>query len=380
MHRRTLLALLAGAPLFALPGSPTPPVAAAGSVGVTKATATPDVPQGITFHLEAQAQNAEIIDLWLLYHPTVDPVTRRVSVPIERGSRLTLDHLLDTQVPFLPPGVDVEYRWLFVLDDGTQVRSPAQTLMYIDSRMQWQHLSSGAVTLWWYRGDASFGAQVLDTATRSLATLTKTYNVPQDRPVRILVYGNVRDLQEALPPNSPDWLGGISNPELGLINVAVDLDSIGAATSVGAELGRVIPHEISRLVTYTASQNLYGTLPTWLDEGLAITAQETADVRLRPILYDATVSGKLIPVRALSSPFPLDVNQALLSYAESESIVKYIVNAYKPGTITALVAAFKDGISVEDAAQRVLKVSIDQLDQDWKDSLNYGGDQGGITG
>jgi hypothetical protein len=46
----------------------------------------------------------------------------------------------------------------------------------------------------------------------------------------------------------------------------------------------------------------------------------------------------------------------------------------------ALIAAFKDGLSYDQAVQQVLKVSIDQLDKDWKGSLNYGGDQGGITG
>jgi hypothetical protein len=60
--------------------------------------------------------------------------------------------------------------------------------------------------------------------------------------------------------------------------------------------------------------------------------------------------------------------------------VGYIANAYRPGTIPALVAAFKDGLSYDEAVQQVLKVSIDELDKDWKGSLSYGGDQGGIIG
>jgi len=142
----------------------------------------------------------------------------------------------------------------------------------------------------------------------------------------------------------------------------------------------VIPHEVSRLITYRASENPYNTLPTWLDEGLATANQEGPDLRLRPLLFEAATGGTLIPLRALNSPFPLDPSRALLSYAESESVVGYIANAYRPGTIAALVAAFKEGLSYDEAAQRVLKEGIDALDADWKASLNYGGDQGGITG
>ena len=116
-------------------------------------------------------------------------------------------------------------------------------------------------------------------------------------------------------------------------------------SSSSAQISRVVPHEMTRLITYPASKNPYNTLPTWLDEGLATTNQETPDLRLRPLLYDAVTNGTLIPLSALNSPLPLDADKALLSYAESESVVGYIFNAYRPGTMAALVAAFKDGLS-----------------------------------
>ncbi len=356
------------------------PARAAGTVTVAASTATPDFPQGITFHLEASAQDAEIAQVALLYHPVAAPTVQRIAIPTERGSHIALDYALDTQVRYLPPGIDVEYRWLLTLSDGTETRTPPATFLFMDGRQAWKQITSGPVTLWWDGDDVRIGQDAADTAARTIGRLSGTFNVPGDRPVRILLYTIQRDMLAGLPPNSATWLGGSSTPALDLIQATVDPTGSGADSSPTAQIRRVIPHEVSRLIVYRASENPYNMLPTWLDEGLATANQEGPDLRLRPLLFDAATRGTLIPLRALNSPFPLDPSRALLSYAESESVVGYIATAYKPGTIRALVAAFKEGLSYDEAAQRVLKEGIDALDADWKASLNYGGDQGGITG
>lgn len=366
--------------LSVFPAIPVSPARAAGAVTVAASTAMPDFPQGITFHLEASAQNAEIAHVALLYHPAAAPTVERIEIPTERGSRVALNYMLDTQSRYLPPGIDVAYSWLLTLSDGTETRTPPATFLYMDGRETWKKITSGPVTLWWDGSDAGIGQDAADTAARTISRLSGTFNVPGDRPIRILLYANQRDMLAGLPPNSATWLGSSSTPPLDLIQAVVDPTRSGADSSPAVQIRRVIPHEVSRLITYRASENPYNTLPTWLDEGLATAHQESPDLRLRPLLFDAAASGTLIPLRALNSPFPLDPNRALLSYAESESIVSYITNAYKPGTIPALVAAFKDGLSYDAAAQRVLKEGLDALDTDWKASLNYGGDQGGITG
>ena len=356
------------------------PIHAAGTVNVAASTATPNFPQNIAFHLEASAPGSEITAVSLLYHPTGTPAWKRVNLPADRGTSVKLDYTLDTQVYFLPPGIDIEYRWLLALADGSTSRTPSATFIYMDGRVQWKKIQSGSVTLWWYSGNDAFAKDAADTAARSVDKAKKLFSVSGDRPMRIFLYPNARDMRPALPPNSAPWLGSMATPELGVVEATIDpATSVGQASSA-AEVRRVIPHEISRLLAYQASENPYNTLPTWLDEGLATIEQETPDLRLRPLLFDAVTNGTLIPIRALNSPFPLDPNRALLSYAESESIANYIIGAYKPGTIALLLAAFKGGVSPDEAAQQVFKESLEEFEKDWKASLNYGGDQGGITG
>ncbi len=349
--------------------------AASATVNVSANTATPHFPDNVAFHLEATAVSGEIASVNLLYHAANTPVTKRVRVPVERGQRIKLDYALDTQSEFLAPGLDVEYRWAFTLSDGTQYRTDPTTFFYMDSQQQWKKKTSGQITLWWYSGDDAFANDALTTATRAVDTLKKTFNVTGDRAIRILIYANARDLRVALPPNSAEWIGGGASPELGIIHAAV-----APGRSASSEVRRIIPHEISHMIVYQASLNPYNHPPLWLDEGLAVHNQETPDVRFRPLVQDAVTNGTLIPLRALNSPFPFNAEQALLSYAESESVVNYIINAYGSKYIGALVSAFKEELSYDQVVQKVLKVSIEELDKDWKASLNYSGDQGGITG
>lgn len=349
--------------------------AASPSVNVSASSATPHFPDNITYHLEATAVTGEIAAVNLLYHAVTTPVTKRVRVPVERGQRIRLDYALDTQTDFLAPGLDIEYRWAFTLADGTQYRTDPATLFYMDDQQKWKKKTSGQITLWWYSGDDKFGQDAIDAATRAVDTLKKTFSVTGDRAIRILIYANARDLRVALPPNSAEWIGGGASTELGIIHAA-----IAPGGSSASEIRRIIPHEISHMIVYQASLNPYNHPPLWLDEGLAVHNQETPDVRFRPLVQDAVENGKLISVRALNSPFPLSAEQALLSYAESESVVNFIINAYGSKYIGALVAAFKDELSYDQVVQKVLKESIEDLDKEWKASLNYSGDQGGITG
>jgi hypothetical protein len=377
MNRRRVIVLSLLICLLASPATAvlSPLSAAADAVTVGTSTATAHFPDTIAFHLEAAAASSEITSVSLLYHAANTPVIQRVPVPAERGQRITLDYALDTQTDFLAPGLDIEYRWAFTLADGTQYRSDPATLFYMDTQQQWKKMTSGQITLWWYSGDDAFGKDAIDTATRAADTLKKTFNVASDHPIRILIYANTRDLRVALPPNSAEWIGGGASPELGIIHAA-----IAPGQSSPSEIRRIIPHEMSHMIVYQASLNPYNHPPLWLDEGLAVHNQETPDVRFRPLVKNAVDTGTLIPLRALDSPFPLSADQALLSYAESESVVNYIITAYGSKTIGALVAAFNDELSYNQIVQRVLNKSIDDLDKEWKASLNYGGDQGGITG
>ncbi|HEX5167286.1 MAG TPA: peptidase MA family metallohydrolase, partial [Thermomicrobiales bacterium] len=140
------------------------------------------------------------------------------------------------------------------------------------------------------------------------------------------------------------------------------------------EIRRMIPHEVSHLILHQATENPWNSPPNWLDEGLAVYNQETPDADLPGILDDAVDDGELIPVSALGASFPLDPDQAYLSYAESLSIVTYIVEELGESEMAELIAVFRDEVSYDEAVERSLGMSTEELDTAWKDWLGYQGD------
>ncbi|MEX2314457.1 MAG: peptidase MA family metallohydrolase, partial [Thermomicrobiales bacterium] len=142
----------------------------------------------------------------------------------------------------------------------------------------------------------------------------------------------------------------------------------------GREIRRMIPHEVSHLILHQATENPWNTPPNWLDEGLAVYNQETPDSDLPDILDDAVDDGRLIPVRALGSSFPLDPEQAYLSYAESHSIATFIIEELGEDEMAELIAVFRDEVSYDEAVERALGMSVEELDAAWKAWLGYDGD------
>ncbi|MGH2688541.1 MAG: ATP-binding cassette domain-containing protein, partial [Actinomycetota bacterium] len=79
---------------------------------------------------------------------------------------------------------------------------------------------------------------------------------------------------------------------------------------------------------------------------------------------------------------PLDAADAALYYAESLSVVQFVIDHFGEEKIAALIDAYREGVSHDDAALRALGVDLDELDRLWKESLGYQGDRGqagGIT-
>jgi len=324
--------------------------------------------RALTFEVIVES-SAAIEEAELYWRPEGDPEMSAAYPEIEPGRQVEIDHQVDLSFEYLPPGIDILYFWRVIDSDGNATDSKEQALFYMDDGPNWESLTNGLVTVWWYSGDQSFANELLGAANRTIETLAGRFDVTADEPIRIVIYGNDDDFMQALPPNSADWIGGQAHPALNLI-VAQVRPGAGAER----EIGRMIPHEVSHLILHQATENPWNSPPNWLDEGLAVYNQETPDSDLPEILDDAVDDGRLIPVRALGSSFPLDPEQAYLSYAESHSIATFIIEELGEGEMAELIAVFREEVSYDEAVEHALGMSVEELDAAWKIWLGYEGD------
>ncbi len=339
------------------------------TVAITRNEAAADYPSGINFVLESTA-NSRVERVELLFR-AADSKTLNLATPtFVAGTSINVNYPLDLETHYLPPGVDVVYRWRLIMADGSTKETEPATVLWFDDRFTWERFDSEQVTVYAYNGDTALSQRILDSAQRTVTKLEADLGVPASSALRIWVYESSADLAGAQPPNS-NLIAGVTYAWLDLIAVAI-------ASGNDSEIGRIIPHEVSHHVFYQATLNPFNHAPYWLDEGLAIYYQEAGQNELAAVLESAIAEGRITSVRALNSPFAFEQEAFRTSYAQSWSIVGFIVAEFGQEKLGALVRVYRDGVSHADAVQLALGVSLEELDAQWKASIEYV-DYGGFT-
>jgi len=317
-------------------------------------------PERIVFTLVAEAEQP-IERVELRYRPVDGEVTFVARPPVEPGTTIRLRYARDMRVNYLPPFIDLAYRWRLVLADGRVVESPEQRLAYRDTRYRWMEQSRGPVQLFSAVADYDYVETALAVSERAISLFSQRFGVALAGPVRIVLYPSPQALRTALPLQSEEWIGGVAIPEYRLV-----LGGVAPGPWAKEELARLLSHEVLHLVVAEATENPFGTPPAWLDEGLATLYQEVADPWLDAALERARRSGTLPSLRALGASFGTDPEAALLGYAASRSVVEYLVTTYGEAGIARLLAAYREGVSDDEALTRSLGIDVDRLDRAWQ--------------
>ena len=167
----------------------------------------------------------------------------------------------------LPIGTQIWWQWELYDAEGIIASTEAQRLTIEDPRHSWKTLESEEIRVYWYAGERSFGAELLQIAQESLKRLESEMGVSMPDRVEIIVYPTVYELQEALIV-AADWTGAVAFTDYNSMIVAIAPEEIEWAREV-------IPHELAHLVTEVRILNCRGGwMPTWLSEGLATLAME----------------------------------------------------------------------------------------------------------
>ncbi len=318
--------------------------------------------QNITFSLEAQGNTSDITRITLYYQVGNQPVTSYAYPKFDVGRSIKAEYVWDTKKAYIPPGVTINY--YYSLEDGAshQLKTERKSFLYTDTRHTWKSKTTGNLTLSWYQGSDSFGNDLFEAAKTALAQLEKDAGVTVREPVSLWIYESYDELRSAMEQGAKEWTGGVSYSDMGVI-------LIGIAESNLAWGKRAVSHELSHVVIDQATHNPFGDLPRWLNEGLAMYSEGPLESQYKTSLDRAVSQGKLLTLKTISSNFPADSNAATLSYAESYSVLKYLIDTYGRDKMAALLNVFKEGATYDGALKKVYGMDTDGLDTAWQGSL-----------
>ncbi len=321
-------------------------------------------PNSMTFKVKAQS-DANVDSLRLHYIVDQQNYASVVSegwAQFNPAASVDTQWLWDMRKSGLPPGAQVEYWWTAEDAAGNSAQTNRSTVSFDDDRFGWQSITTEPVTLLWYNGNRTFADALMTAAQQGLQRIENDTGVTPRGRVRIYIYASAQDLQGS-HLFAQQWEGGVTF-------IGFDIIAIGVPTNQLAYGQRAVPHELTHWIVGQITFNNYGAgLPTWLSEGLATYGEGTLSPDYQAALNGAIQNNRLISVRSLSSPFSAIPEEAYISYGESNSIVRFLINTYGKDKMNQLLNMFHQGSTYDDALKQVYGFDQDGLDALWRQSL-----------
>lgn len=322
-----------------------------------------DFPNALTFKLKLE-HTTSITWLTLEYgdiQQTCGEVVARAFPEFTPGKTISVSWSWDMrQSGSIPPGAQIWWQWRYKDAQGNEFTTERQTVTWLDDTHPWQTLKQGLLTLHWYRGDEDFARKLLEAGQEGLQRLEKA-GLKADSPIDIYVYGSYDDLRDAVL-YEPSWTGGQAFPEYSIVIIGISPSNL--------DWGRTATvHELTHVVAGHFTFSCLSDLPTWLVEGLAMYSEGELDAVSQRQLDKAIQANTLLTLRSLSSAFSEEADRASLSYSQSYSVVKFLVETYGQEKMNALLVALREGQAIDDALTQVYGFNVDGLEDAWRKAV-----------
>ncbi|RPI90614.1 MAG: hypothetical protein EHM40_17910 [Chloroflexi bacterium] len=262
----------------------------------------------------------------------------------------------------LPPGAQLWWRWRVTDANGSETVSETKTATWLDDIHDWQTRQEGEdLSLHWYEGNQAFITQLAEAAYNGLVFNETQSGLKADAPINIYIYADNSDFQDAIL-YEPSWTGGMAFPDQNIVILGISQSEL--------EWGKdSIVHELTHVLVGHLTFSCLGDVPTWLNEGLAVYSEGGLDPSSEQQLEDAIKNDTLLTVRSLSSGFSEVADKAYLSYSQSYSITKFLIETYGQEKMTALLVGLRDGLTIEEALIQTYGFNVDELEDQWRAAI-----------
>lgn len=262
----------------------------------------------------------------------------------------------------LPPGATLWWRWRYEDESGAQFVTEEQNVTWLDSDHRWRTLAHrDLLRLHWYAGDDAFAQTLLDTALAGLALNEQQAGLTTPAPVDVYIYANTADMREAIL-YEPSWTGGLAFPDHDIVLIGISSSDLDWGRSA-------LVHELTHVLVGHLTFTCLGDVPTWLNEGLAVYSEGQLDSASQAQLDAAIRSDALLSVRSLSAGFSEVASRAQLSYSQSYSLVRFLIETHGQQRMTDLLVHLRDGLPIERALQQVYGFGVDGLEDEWRSAI-----------
>lgn len=360
--QRSILALILSLSLLTFTSAFASPAAS-----VTNNEVTLNFPESATFRATITGET-DITSVVLEYgnkQQTCGDVIAKAFPQFTPGKTVNAEWIWEMrQSGSLPPGAQLWWRWRITDATGNETLTETKTTTWLDGVHQWQTVNTGDsqnVRLHWYQGDQAFANDLAQAAAGGLKFNETQSGLKADAPIDLYIYANTTDMQDAIL-YEPSWTGGQAFPDQNIVILGISKAELDWGKDA-------IVHELTHVLVGHLTFSCLGDVPTWLNEGLAVYSEGGLDPQSQQQLDEAIRNNTLLTVRSLSGGFSEVADKAYLSYSESYSIAKFLIETYGQEKMTALLVGLRDGLTIDEALTQTYGFNVDGLEDAWRKAI-----------
>jgi hypothetical protein len=304
-------------------------------IQVTDQGAQSQFPDQMRFYLTARSPD-EIHEVRLFFKKSRQVSSAYRAVEFTPGATITGQTLIRVGLgdAYLPPGTELQY-YFEVRDRGQRVlRTPAQTFIYEDTRLQWRSVTGDLITVYYSGAVTEARARVvLEASQESMTRMLPVLGIQPTRPLRIVAYGSYQDMRGALP-----FRARTVQEQLVTEGQAFTEERVLLVLASNSGIRGIAAHEFSHLLVAEAAGTAVQRVPAWLNEGLAEYANPEPMPSYDQYLRRAIQDGRLKPLWHLIT-FGGTPDDIIIAYGHSSSVVEYLITTYGEGKIAEVMRA-----------------------------------------
>ena len=185
------------------------------------------------------------------------------------------------------------------------------------------------------------------------------------RKITIWFYKSQKEFKQAVNAPIQDWAAGFAYP----LHARIVIRDPASGNNKRLNLSRLVKHEITHVIFgLYVGQNLKH-VPRWFNEGLAMYEAEEWAYGHYWIMLTGSLSNSLMPLYELSEDFPQNESRAHMAYAQSCSIITFMVRRYGHDSLRECIRLIAEGRGIDQALAGATGIDTFWLERRWRKSL-----------
>ena len=364
-----LVAILAVAFYLTLPRQST----AQDAITVNSQGVENQFPDGLRFYIDAESASA--IDEVRVYVRKLGQSSRTTyrTVEFEPGNAISGEALFQSKRSneYIPTGTRLEYHFDIRTADGAQFETEPETIVYLNTGLQWDVKSSGLIDVYYYQYDQLSEVRaeaVLQVAAETYEYMGPILGVELTEPMSIVVYSDYDHMREALNPSSQVAARQLRTLGKAFSNERTLLVDGSSDPFLGDNTLSTTAHEFTHLLVADAAGSAYSQVHAWLNEGLAVYSERQPGNEYERYMRNAIHNNGVPPLAGLRT-FSGTPRETLQNYGQGHAVASYMLAAYDPSLMKKLFANLRTTYNFEKALVAAYGLTVPKLDNEWRDSV-----------